>query len=67
MMLTGPNQSRSMKREREDPDQDDDVVDIDDENGDVRLAKRRTLRREAKTKDHLLTHRFTRIHIASHA
>ena len=38
---------------------DDDVIDVDDEDGGVRLSKRGTLKNEARSKVHLLTHRYT--------
>ena len=37
---------------------DDDVIDVDEEDGSVRLSKRGTLKNEARTKVHLLTHRY---------
>ena len=37
---------------------DDDVIDVDEEDGEPRLSKRGALKHEARTKDHLLTHRF---------
>ena len=49
---------------------DDDVIDVDEEDGGVRLSKRGTLKNEARSKLHLLTHRWpidTRTHIVSHA
>ena len=36
----------------------DDVIDVDEEDGSVRLSKRGTLKNEARTKVHLLTHRY---------
>ena len=36
---------------------DDDVIDVDEEDGGVRLSKRGTLKNEARSKLHLLTHR----------
>ena len=43
---------------REDDDDDDDVIDVDEEDGGVRLSKRGTLKNEARSKLHLLTHRY---------
>ena len=37
---------------------DDDVIDVDEEDGGVRLSKRGTLKNEARSKLHLLTHRY---------
>ena len=37
---------------------DDDVIDVDEEDGGVRLSKRGTLKNEARSKLHLLTHRW---------
>ena len=37
---------------------DDDVIDVDQEDGGVRLSKRGTLKNEARSKLHLLTHRY---------
>ena len=37
---------------------DDDVIDVDEEDGGVRLSKRGTLKNEARSKIHLLTHRY---------
>ena len=37
---------------------DDDVLDVDEEDGGVRLSKRGTLKNEARSKNHLLTHRY---------
>ena len=37
---------------------DDDVIDVDEEDGGVRLSKRGTLKNEARSKVHLLTHRY---------
>ena len=37
---------------------DDDVIDVDEEDGGVRLNKRGTLKNEARSKIHLLTHRY---------
>jgi hypothetical protein len=37
---------------------DDDVIDVDEEDGGVRLSKRGTLKNEARSKSHLLTHRY---------
>ena len=37
---------------------DDDVIDVDEEDGGVRLSKRETLKNEARSKLHLLTHRY---------
>ena len=37
---------------------DDDVIDVDEEDGGVRLNKRGTLKNEARSKLHLLTHRY---------
>ena len=37
---------------------DEDVIDVDEEDGEPRLSKRGALKHEAKSKDHLLTHRF---------
>ena len=37
---------------------DDDVIDVDEEDGGVRLGKRGTLKNEARSKLHLLTHRY---------
>ena len=37
---------------------DDDVTDVDEEDGGVRLSKRGTLKNEARSKVHLLTHRY---------
>ena len=37
---------------------DDDIIDVDEEDGEPRLSKRGALKHEAKTKEHLLTHRF---------
>ena len=37
---------------------DDDIIDVDEEDGEPRLSKRGALKHEAKTKNHLLTHRF---------
>jgi len=37
---------------------DEDIVDVDEEDGEPRLSKRGALKGEAKTKEHLLTHRF---------
>ena len=39
-------------------DDDDDVIDVDEEDGGVRLSKRGTLKNEARSKLHLLTHRY---------
>ena len=39
-------------------DDDDDVIDVDEEDGGVRLSKRGTLKNEARSKVHLLTHRY---------
>ena len=36
----------------------DDVIDVDEEDGGVRLSKRGTLKNEARSKLHLLTHRY---------
>eukprot|EP00435_Cladocopium_sp_Y103_P068234 s172_g31.t1 len=42
----------------EDKNEDDeDVIDVDEEDGNVRLSKRGTLKNEARSKIHLLTHR----------
>ena len=38
--------------------EDDDIIDVDEEDGEPRLNKRGALKHEAKTKNHLLTHRF---------
>ena len=40
---------------------DDDVIDVDEEDGGVRLSKRGTLKNEARSKIHLLTHRYSSI------
>ena len=45
---------------------DDDVTDVDEEDGGVRLSKRGTLKNEARSKLHLLTHRYKNP-IVSHA
>ena len=37
---------------------DDDVLDVDEEDGGVGLSKRGTLKNEARSKNHLLTHRY---------
>ena len=37
---------------------DDDVIDVDEEDGGVRLSKRGTLKNDARSKTHLLTHRY---------
>ena len=37
---------------------DDDVIDVDEEDSSVRWSKRGTLKNEARTKVHLLTHRY---------
>eukprot|EP00435_Cladocopium_sp_Y103_P045227 s435_g12.t3 len=37
---------------------DEDVIDVDEEDGSVRLSKRGTLKNEARSKTHLLTHRY---------
>ena len=37
---------------------DGDVLDVDEEDGGVRLSKRGTLKNEARSKNHLLTHRY---------
>ena len=37
---------------------DDDIIDVDEEDGSVRLSKRGTLKNESRTKAHLLTHRY---------
>ena len=37
---------------------DDDIIDVDEEDGGVRLSKRGTLKNEARSKLHLLTHRY---------
>jgi hypothetical protein len=37
---------------------DDDAIDVDDPDGGVRLSKRGTLKQEARTLEHLLTHRY---------
>jgi len=37
---------------------DDDVIDVDEEDGGVRLSKRGTLKNDARSKLHLLTHRY---------
>ena len=37
---------------------DDDVLDVDEEDGGVRFSKRETLKNEARSKNHLLTHRY---------
>ena len=37
---------------------DDDVIDVDEEDGGVRLSKRGTLKNEGRSKLHLLTHRY---------
>ena len=37
---------------------DDDDIDVDDPDGGVRLSKRGTLKHEARTLEHLLTHRY---------
>ena len=44
---------------------DDDVIDVDEEDGSVRLSKRGALKNEARTKVHLLTHRYKTL-IVSH-
>ena len=41
-----------------DGEDDDDIIDADEEDGEPRLSKRGALKHEAKTKNHLLTHRF---------
>ena len=41
-----------------DADDDDEALEVDIVDGDARLARRGTLKREAKTLTHLLTHRF---------
>ena len=41
-----------------DGEDDDDVIDVDEEDGGVRLSKRGTLKNEARSKVHLLTHRY---------
>ena len=43
---------------REAREDDDDVIDVDEEDGGVRLSKRGTLKNEARSKLHLLTHRY---------
>ena len=40
------------------PMNDEDVIDVDEEDGGVRLSKRGTLKNEARSKLHLLTHRY---------
>ena len=37
---------------------DEDDIDVDDPDGGVRLSKRGTLKHEARTLEHLLTHRY---------
>ena len=44
--------------EGESREDDDDVIDVDEEDGGVRLSKRGTLKNEARSKLHLLTHRY---------
>ena len=44
--------------EDEGGEDDDDVIDVDEEDGGVRLSKRGTLKNEARSKVHLLTHRY---------
>ena len=44
--------------EEEVREDDDDVIDVDEEDGGVRLSKRGTLKNEARSKTHLLTHRY---------
>ena len=44
--------------DRADGEDDDDIIDVDEEDGEPRLSKRGALKHEAKTKEHLLTHRF---------
>eukprot|EP00435_Cladocopium_sp_Y103_P000701 s3930_g1.t1 len=39
-------------------DDDEDVIDVDEEDGEPRLSKRGTLKSEARSKSHLLTHRY---------
>eukprot|EP00435_Cladocopium_sp_Y103_P026723 s1517_g6.t1 len=39
-------------------DDDEDVIDVDEEDGGPRLSKRGTLKNEARSKSHLLTHRY---------
>ena len=46
------------------PMNDEDVIDVDEEDGGPRLSKRGALKSEARTKEHLLTHRFKN-HIVS--
>ena len=41
-----------------DDEDDEDIIDVDEEDGDPRLSKRGALKHDAKTKEHLLTHRF---------
>ena len=41
-----------------DGEDNDDVIDVDEEDGGVRLSKRGTLKNEARSKVHLLTHRY---------
>lgn len=39
-------------------ERDEDIIDVDDEDGSSRLAKRGTLKHEAESKEHVLTHRY---------
>eukprot|EP00435_Cladocopium_sp_Y103_P055641 s3204_g18.t1 len=45
-------------REEDRNEDDEDVIDVDEEDGGVRLSKRGTLKNEARSKIHLLTHRY---------
>ena len=44
--------------EEEKREDDDDVIDVDEQDGNVRLSKRGTLKNDARSKTHLLTHRY---------
>eukprot|EP00435_Cladocopium_sp_Y103_P017027 s2456_g4.t1 len=46
------------EREGDRNEDDEDVIDVDEEDGSVRLSKRGTLKNEARSKTHLLTHRY---------
>eukprot|EP00435_Cladocopium_sp_Y103_P013926 s811_g3.t1 len=46
------------EREGDRNEDDEDIIDVDEEDGSVRLSKRGTLKNEARSKTHLLTHRY---------
>eukprot|EP00435_Cladocopium_sp_Y103_P000709 s5881_g1.t1 len=49
------------EREGDRNEDDEDIIDVDEEDGSVRLSKRGTLKNEARSKTHLLTHRKYRV------